>query len=138
MEARLGTGARALCVALVFQAAVLTGGAGAVSVVRGQHFGARIFPDNAFTVRDRAQVTGRRVHFRLGVDYPLWGGRIRRRCTGADYSICDGFAGLDKLDGFDIQPRVQVPLTGAIRLSSVNATDFYISNTHGAFVSSLL
>ncbi|HUZ28183.1 MAG TPA: Ig-like domain-containing protein [Solirubrobacteraceae bacterium] len=138
MEARFGRGVRALCIALVIQATVLTAAAGAVSVVRGRHYGARIFPDNAFTVRDRAQVTGRRVHFRLGIDYPLWGGRIRRRCTSADYSICDGFAGLNKLDGFDIQPRVQVALTGAIRLSSVNATDFYITNTHGAFVSGLL
>ncbi|HEV3128804.1 MAG TPA: hypothetical protein VGY32_07465, partial [Solirubrobacteraceae bacterium] len=60
MEERFGRGVRALCVALVIQAAVLTAAAGAVSVVRGRHYGARIFPDNAFTVRDRAQVTGRR------------------------------------------------------------------------------
>lgn len=108
-----------------------------VSVVRGSHFGARIFPDNAFTVRDRSQVTGRRVNFRLGIDYPSYRGAIRHRCTSADYSICDGFAELDKLDGFDLQPQVTVPFTGTIKLSSVTARDFFISTPGGAFVSGL-
>jgi hypothetical protein len=108
-----------------------------VSVRRGSHFGAAIFPNNRFTVRNRANLTGRQVHFRLGVDYPSFRGSIHHRCTGADYSICDGFAELNKLDGFDINPFVMVPLTGSIRLSSVTAKDFYISNTRGRFASGL-
>ena len=108
-----------------------------VSVRRGSHFGAAIFPNNTFTVRDRANVTGRQIHFRLGVDYPSFRGAIHRRCTSADYSICDGFAELNKLDGFDTNPWVMVPFTGPIRLSSVTAKDFYISNTHGRFASGL-
>jgi len=57
--------------------------------------------------------------------------------TSADYSICDGFAELNKLDGFDLQPRVAVPFTGTIQLKSVTAKDFYISTARGAFVSGL-
>jgi hypothetical protein len=108
-----------------------------VSVRRGNHLGTRIFPDNFFTVRDRGNVTGRRINFRLGIDYPNFRGAIRRRCTGADYSICDGFAELNRLDGFDQNPQVTVPFTGAIRLSSVTARDFYISSTGGRFASGL-
>jgi hypothetical protein len=108
-----------------------------VSVLRGNHYGARIFPDNFFTVRDASQVSGLSVHFRLGVDYPNFGGAIQSGCTSADFSICDGFAQLNKLDGFDLEPRVTVPFTGAIQLSSVTSKDFYISTPGGAFVSGL-
>jgi hypothetical protein len=108
-----------------------------VSVRRGNHFGTRIFPDNAFTVRDSSELSGRRVHFRLGKDYPFYRGAVEPRCTSADYSICDGFAELNKLDGFDINPWVMVPFTGPIRLSSVTAKDFYISDSRGRFASGL-
>ena len=54
-----------------------------------------------------------------------------------DYSICDGFAQLNKLDGFDLQPRVPVPFTGAIHLDSVNDSNFFISSRTGTFVSGL-
>lgn len=111
--------------------------ASAVSVVRGDHYGARIFPDNAFTVRDRAQLTGRRVHFRRGIDYPTVDGRVRPRCTSADYSICDAFSQLGKLDGFDLQPRVVVPFTGDVDLASVNDANFFISSAEGRFASGL-
>src|SRR2546423_7720718 len=108
-----------------------------VSVRRGHHYGARIFPDNFFTVRDRSQVTGRRVHFRMGVDFPSFEGKIQPQCTSADYSICDGFAELNKLDGFDLNPQVTVPFTGMIRLSSATSKDFFIARRHGHFVSGL-
>jgi hypothetical protein len=109
--------------------------ASAVSVKRGSHYYSRIFPSDFFTVRDKRQVTGRRVHFRLGKDYPLVGSRVRRRCTEATYSICDSFAELNKLDGFDPQPRVVVPFTGAINLSSVKDSNFFITTNHGRFAS---
>jgi hypothetical protein len=109
----------------------------AVAVVRGNHYGARIFPSNAFTVRDPAQVTGRRINFRRGVDYPNVGGVVKPGCGKADYSICDAFSELNKLDGFDLQPRVTVPFTGAIRLDSVNDKNFFITDSRNAFVSGL-
>ena len=108
-----------------------------VSIRHGRHYGQRIFPDNAFTVRDRRELTGRRVRFRLGLDYPIVGGRVRRRCTSKTYSICDSYAELNRLDGFDLQPRVTVPFTGSIRLASVNDSDFFITDRHGRFVSGL-
>ena len=118
--------------------AVFPGSAGAtVSVVRGATYGSRISPDNAFTVADASQLTGRRIDFREGIDYPNIGGVVQPSCTTADYSICDAFAQLNTLDGFDLQPRVLVPFTGAINLASVNASDFFISTNKGQFVSGL-
>jgi len=125
------------CLMLCVPAAWPAAAAPAVSVERGTHYGARIFPDNAFTVADGSQVTGRRVNFRLGVDYPAVNGVVQPSCTTADYSICDAFSELNKLDGFDPQPRVTVPFTGAINLSSVTASDFYIADDRGSFVSGL-
>ena len=106
-----------------------------VSVVRGHHYGAAIFPSDAFTVRDRDQVTRRRVHFRKGVDYPLVGGRVRKTCTAKTYSICDAFRQLNLLDGFDLQPRATVPFTGSIKLASVTDKNFSVSTRKGKFVS---
>jgi hypothetical protein len=111
--------------------------ASAVSVKRGAHYGARIFPSDAFTVRDRNQATGRRVHFRRGRDFPNVKGRVRRGCTASTYSICDSFAQLNKLDGFDLQPRVVVPFTGQIKLASVSDKNFFITTAKGAFASGL-
>src|SRR5881398_1740425 len=108
-----------------------------VAVRRGRSYGSRIFPDNAFTVADASQLTGRRINFREGIDYPNIGGVVQPSCTNADYSICDAFAQLNKLDGFDLQPRVLVPFTGAINLGSVNASDFFISTDKGRFFSGL-
>jgi hypothetical protein len=106
-----------------------------VSVVRAHHYPSAIFPSDAFTVRDKSQLTGRRVHFRKGVDYPTVGGRIRKRCTSATYSICDAFRELNKLDGWDLQPRATVRFTGAIKLASVNDKDFFVTTRKGRFVS---
>src|SRR5881628_3137900 len=121
--------------------AMLTGSSGSagstVAVMRGGSYGARIFPDNAFAVADASQLTRLRINFRQGIDYPSIGGFVQPSCTDADYSICDAFAQLNKLDGFDLQPRVLVPFTGAINLGSVNASDFFISTDKGGFVSGL-
>src|SRR5438093_11278372 len=121
--------------------AMLTGSSGSagatVAVMHGSSYGSRIFPDNAFTVADASQLTGRRINFRDGIDDPNIGGVVEPSCTNADYSICDAFAQLNKLDGFDLQPRVLVPFTGAINVGSVNASDFFISTDKGAFFSGL-
>jgi hypothetical protein len=142
METVRGRSHRAPALAgAVAMCAMLTGFSGSaaatVAVVRGNGYGSRIFPDNAFTVADRSQVTGRRINFRQGIDYPKVGGVVQPSCTSADYSICDAFAELNKLDGFDLQPRVLVPFTGPIDLGSVSASNFFISTDTGDFVSGL-
>ncbi len=128
-----------LSVVLSACAAVLPASASAgVSVRRGSQSFTRIFPNDASSVRDPNQATGRRVHFRRGVDYPVVGGWLKRRCTSATYSICDAFAELNKLDGFDLQPRVTVPFNGNIRLSSVRDATVSITTDRGNhFVSGL-
>src|SRR3954471_13927075 len=129
--------ARIAGLAMALLVALGTSSAAAVSVKRGAHYGARIFPDNAFTVRDKAQLTGLRVRFRRGLDYPTVGGRVRKDCTSRTYSICDSFRQLNKLDGFDLQPRVTVPFTGSIRLTSVSDKSFFITTAGGKFASGL-
>jgi len=125
------------CLAVTVPAALPVSAGPPVSVVSGAHYGSRIFPDDAFTVADPAQVTGRRVHFVQGLDYPLVGGSIQPSCTSATYSICDGFSELNTLDGFDLQPRVVVPFTNAIDINSVDDSNFYITDDAGTFVSGL-
>ncbi len=129
---------RALVIALtVLVALPAVAEAKAVSVKQGKGFEQRIFPDNFFTVRDKRELTGRRISFKLKRDYPWVDGVRHSKCTQATYSICDAFAELNKLDGFDLQPRVAVPFTGAIKLDSVNDTNFSIQTTKGKFVSGL-
>src|SRR5437588_11112429 len=84
----------AACAALC---AMPASAAATVAVQRGAHYGSGIFPDNAFTVPDRAQTTGRRVNFRQGLDFPNVGSAVQKACTSADYSICDAFAQLNEL-----------------------------------------
>src|SRR3954469_6789321 len=129
--------ARIAGLAMALLVALGTSSAAAVSVKRGAHYGARIFPDNAFTVRDKAQLTGLRVRFRRGLDYPTVGGRVRKDCTSGTYSICDSFRELNRLDGFDLQPRVTVPFTGGVKLASVNDKNFFITTARGKFASGL-
>src|SRR3954468_12434808 len=129
--------ARIAGLAMALLVALGTSSAAAVSVKRGAHYGARIFPDNAFTVRDKAQLTGLRVRFRRGLDYPTVGGRVRKHCTSRTYSLCDSFRELNKLDGFDLQPRVAVPFTGGVKLGSVNDKDFFITTARGKFASGM-
>ena len=134
---RLKVGLLVVCLGLSVPASLPAFASSSVTVVRGTHYGTRIFPDNAFTVTDRNQVTGHRVNFRQGIDYPTVGGVVRSACNSTDYSICDAFSQLNKLDGFDLQPRVTVPFTGAINLASVNDADFFITSDTGTFASGL-
>jgi hypothetical protein len=87
----------------------------AVRVMRGDQPGVTaVFPDDRFTVADPQQVSGRRV------DLPV------PQCTEADYSICDGLRLLNQLDGFDLQPRVYVPFSGAIDVASVDPHTLWV------------
>ena len=128
-------GCALICIGGALPVAATPGGG--VAVVRGQHYGSRIFPDDAFTVSDPSMRTGRRVDFVRGVDYPVVNGSVQPKCDSSDFSICDAFAELDQLDGFDLQPRVTVPFTGAINLASVDDGDFYITDSSGTYVSGM-
>jgi hypothetical protein len=97
--------------------------AATVGVRQGNTYKTAIFPSDRFTVADQAQLTGRRVNFRAGIDYPL--------CNQTSYSVCDSFAMLNKLDGFDLQPRVTIPFTGPIDVSSVNDADVFVQGPGG-------
>jgi hypothetical protein len=79
-----------------------------------------VFPDDRFTVADRTQVTGRRVQMPLP-----------RRCTTRNSSICTSTRLLNTLDGFDLQPRVYVPFSGAITVKTVTPKTVYIDGPGG-------
>jgi hypothetical protein len=101
----------------------MTARAASVSVLNGTSYRTAIFPNDQLTKRDLTQVTKKRVDFRQGIDYPA--------CDSTNYSICDGFTMLDKLDGFDIQPRVTIPFTGPIDIKSVNDSDVFVQGPGG-------
>jgi len=113
----------AALLASVAGAAVPARAAGGVHVLQGTAYRQAIFPNDALTVADPTQLTGKRVNFRVGVDYPA--------CDATNYSICDGYTLLNTLDGFDLMPRVVVPFSGAIDVASVNANDFFIQGPGG-------
>src|SRR6478672_12028136 len=77
------------------------------------------FPTNLDTTPDPAQVTG------LRVDLPTAG------CSGSD---CGELAVIDKLDGFNIQPRVSIPFSGPIDLSTVTSSNIFLVGPGGHVV----
>ena len=79
-----------------------------------------VFPNNRFTVADDRQVTGRRVVMPLP-----------RHCTSKNSSICQATRLLNNLDGFDLQPRVYVPFSGAIDIKTVSPKTIYITGPDG-------
>ena len=116
--------------AIVALAIVIAGTVGAsgaspapVAVLRGDTFRTRIFPDDFFTVADAGMITGKRVNLREGIDYPA--------CDETNYSTCDGFKMLDQLDGFDLEPRVTIPFSGAVDVRTVNIDDVYVQGPGG-------
>jgi hypothetical protein len=79
-----------------------------------------VFPNDRFTVRDTRQVTGRRVNMPLPP-----------RCTSADASICASTRLINRLDGFDIQPRVYIPFSAAINVTTVTPKTVYVTGADG-------
>ena len=77
-----------------------------------------LFPSDAFTVRDRTQRTG------LRVDLP------RPDCA-ARPSDCQDIAVLDRLDGFNLQPRLSIPFSGPIDVASVSSADVFLMRAGG-------
>ena len=103
-------------VLLVGGLAAPAGAADPVQLESGSTPDTRPFPDDAFTVADPAQATGRRVAL------PTAG------CQPAE---CADLALLNRLDGFDVRPRVRLPFTGAVDLSTVDADTVEIEGPDG-------
>src|SRR5262245_32605582 len=91
-----------------------TGAGGGVSV--GQPF-----PTNLLTTPDPAQLTGFRV------DLP------RPDCE-ARPSECADVAVLDTLDGFNVLPRISIPFSGPIDLSTVSSDAVFLADASGVRV----
>src|SRR5262249_34551168 len=73
------------------------------------------FPTNWFTAPDRTQNTGRRVNLPLP-DCKVY------------VSDCQDVAVLNTLDGFNMQPRLSIPLDGPIDVNSVSSQDVFLIN----------
>src|SRR5258708_39643511 len=90
-----------------------------VQVLTGTTPETRVMPSNAFTVADATQLTG----IRINLPVPA--------CNAATSSICDDLTLLNLEDGFDLRPRVTVPFTGPIDVTSVTPSDFYVTGPSG-------
>ena len=73
------------------------------------------FPSDRFTVRDFTQNTFRRVQLPLP------------DCS-ARPSDCNDIRVLNTLDGFSTQPRITIPFTGNLDLSTVNSNNIFLIN----------
>ena len=71
------------------------------------------FPTNLYTVPDASQITGLRVHLPTP------------NCTTRP-SDCADIAVLNTLDGFNIQPRISIPFSGPIDLSTVSSSTVFL------------
>ena len=99
-----------VAIALAFPAAALAG----TSALQP-------FPTNLATVSDHSQVTGLRVNLPLP------------SCT-ARPSDCADDAVLNSLDGFNIQPRITIPFSGPIDLTTVSSHNIFLIGPRGHIV----
>ena len=79
------------------------------------------FPTNLYTVRDGTQITG------LRVDLP------KPDCA-IHPSDCADIDVLDTLDGFNIQPRISIPFSAPIDLSTVSSSTVFLVGPDGHIV----
>src|SRR5437870_4016542 len=79
------------------------------------------FPTNLFTVPDASQITG------LRVDLP------KPDCA-THPSDCADIDVLDTLDGFNIQPRISIPFSAPIDLSTVSSSTVFLVGPGGHVV----
>jgi dienelactone hydrolase len=71
------------------------------------------FPSDRFTVPDRSQNTGLRVNL------------PKPDCT-TNPSDCADLDVINTLDGFNVQPRISIPFSGAIDVASVSSENVYL------------
>src|SRR6202158_939810 len=76
-------------------------------------------PSNQYTVHDSAQITGRRINLPVPT------------CGSTNSSTCDDLRMLNLQDGFDLRPRVTVPFSGAIDVSTVSDTNLFVIGQNG-------
>jgi hypothetical protein len=74
-----------------------------------------IFPSNLFTVFDFGQNTFRRVNL------------AKPDCT-ANQVRCDDIDVLNRLDGFNVQPRISIPFSGPIDLATVDSDSVFLAS----------
>jgi Bacterial virulence factor lipase N-terminal len=77
----------------------------------------KMFPSDRFTVIDFTQNTFRRVKLATPADCVS---------TPAKVLQCQDIAVLNTLDGFNIQPRLSIPFSGPIDVSSVNSDSVFL------------
>ena len=73
------------------------------------------FPSDRFTVPDFSQRTFRRV-------------TLPKPDCAARPSDCADIDVINTLDGFNTQPRITIPFTGAIDVNSVSSDNVYLIN----------
>lgn len=71
------------------------------------------FPSDRFTVPDDDQLTGRRVN-------------LPTPDCAARPSDCQDVAVINTLDGFNLQPRLSIPFSGPIDVTSVNGSNVFL------------
>ena len=104
------------CIVAAVAAALALPGSALAATSVGQ-----LFPTNLDTVPDATQVTG------LHVQLP------QPSCT-TNPSDCADVAELDQLDGFNIQPRLTIPFSGPIDVSTVSSSTIFLVGPHGSRV----
>jgi Bacterial Ig-like domain len=78
----------------------------------------QLFPSNTYTVHDRSQVTGLRVNL------------PEPNCS-TNPTDCDDIAVLNTFDGFNIQPRISIPFSGPIDVSTVSSSTVFLIGGRG-------
>jgi Bacterial Ig-like domain len=98
---------------LVVAAVLVLPGVGLATVKVGQPF-----PTNLYTVRDHTQATGLRVN-------------LPKPDCAARPSDCADIDVLNQLDGFNIQPRISIPFSGPIDVSTVSGSTVFLVGPRG-------
>jgi hypothetical protein len=97
-------------------AALVLPGVGLATVKVGQPF-----PTNLYTVRDHTQATGLRVN-------------LPKPDCAVRPSDCANIDVLNQLDGFNIQPRISIPFSGPIDVSTVSSSTIFLVGPRGDHV----
>lgn len=109
-----------LVIATVVAAAMATPALGSAVAPRLDlsSVGGAPFPSDRWTVPDQMQVTGLRVS-------------LPKPDCAARPSDCQDIDVLNRLDGFNLQPRLSIPFTGPIDVSSVSSSDVFLVRLRG-------
>jgi hypothetical protein len=99
-------------------AALAVGGSAAARAGVGPVSAGEPFPSNLMTTQDVSQLTG------LRVDLP------KPDCA-TQPSACGDVAVLNTLDGFNVEPRISIPFSGPIDLSTVSSETVFLVDAHG-------